>query len=237
MKTLLVTFVSCLMLTPAVAERTVRLIYFGAPATSKLKTVYLYSNDQEKQPGPISVDLKRRYFTKQIGISNATTQIRISDRVIAGDEEISSIRHFTHIPKDWEHTLLICLHSNDSKPLPFRIKKVNASNDRMRPGDYHWINFSNLRVAGTVGDVILRLAPGKEKLMKRPAKGEQFAVKLKFLAKGQEKPETLVRQMWRVSKTMKQIVFIYGEPPPGYVTFYVIPLPEKKAPKKNGKPD
>jgi hypothetical protein len=202
------------------AERTVRVLYYGAPEESNLREAYLYAG----LPEPISVTLNRSNFSNQLSISAETEVVRVLPRKLLEDEVFPSNAPAVSIPINWVDTLLIFSHDPTNEVLPIRIAKINASEGVFNPGELYWINMSDVYVGGTVGSEELRIAPKKTVIMKCPTDDRECAVKLDFVVVGESSRRSLIRQMWAIDKATRQVIFILNRPFPQMAGYYVLPF-------------
>tara|TARA_B110000285_G_C15051606_1_gene577307 strand:+ start:658 stop:1347 length:690 start_codon:yes stop_codon:yes gene_type:complete len=215
-------FILCALvgLSPLSAERTVRVLHYGAPKDSNLLEAFLYGG----LPEAIPVTLNRSNFSNQIPISAETELLRVLPRLLIKDEVFPRDAPSIAIPTTWVDTLLIFFHDTTNSVMPIRIAKMNASAGVFNPGELYWINMSEVFVGGTVGAEELRIAPQKTAIMKCPTEDRECAVKLDFVVKGETSRRALIRQMWRVNKQTRQVVFILKKPAPQMASYYVLPI-------------
>lgn len=208
------------------AERTIRVLHYGAPKDSQLKEVFIHGGG----PEPIHVLLNRHNFTPQLPIAKETKTIRILPRLLVEDEPIPKEAPNTDIPADWQDTLLIFFHHPKNPFLPIKIYKINATEGAFNPGELYWINLSDVYIGGVVGGQKLRIGPQKTTVMKCPLGEIECKVKLDYLVKGETKKRGLIRQMWAINKETRQVVIIFNRPPPKYASYYVLPFRDPPEP-------
>ena len=225
-----------LLILPLQAERTIRIVYLGAPADSSLKELFIYGTSGENPSVAVQSKLNHSNFSPQIPIDEQASTLRLLSKPLGEDQSFPEGTTTVAIDKKWQHTLLILFHRKTSKTtLPVRIHKINASPNKFKPGELHWINLSEVALGGRVGDQKIVLKPKETRVMKCPAGEIECTVKLNCLVKGEEKSRSLIRQMWRVGKKTRQVVLILKRPPPKYATYYVLPFrdpPKPAAPKQ-----
>jgi len=208
------------------AERTIRVLHYGAPKDSQLKEVYIHGGG----PEAIHVLLNRYNFSPQHTIAKETKTLRILPKLLAEGEPIPKAALSTNIPADWQDTLLILYHDPDNTDLPIKIYKINASKGVFNPGELYWINLSDVEIGGVVGGQKLRIGPRKTAVMKCPLGEIECTVKLDYLVKGETKTRGLIRQMWAINKETRQVVIIFNRPPPKYASYYVLPFRDPPKP-------
>ena len=118
----------------------------------------------------------------------------------------------------WEYLLIL------DQNLPVKIYKINASEGAFNPGELYWINLSDVFIGGVVGNQKLRIGPKKTIVMKAPHGEIECIVKLDYLVKGEKKTRGLIRQMWAIDKTTRQVVIVFNQPAPRYASYYVLPF-------------
>lgn len=129
------------------------------------------------------------------------------------------------LPQGWHKALLLVFEDKSNPVMPIRIKGINASNDVFGPGSVYMMNFSELRIAGKVGDKDLDLKPKSFEIIKNPInKNGFYATKLFSAAKGDKKPRRFVKQMWQRDDDTRQVLFILPKPPPAFATYYCAPV-------------
>ena len=210
------------------AERTVRVLYYGAPEGSNLQKAFLYAGLTESIP----VSLNRSNFSDQIPIPEEAEVLRVLPELLGEDEVFPAGTPSVSIPTTWEDTLLIFFHNPKNKVMPIRIAKINASSGIFNPGELYWINMSDVFVGGTVGGQKLRLPPKKTVVMKCPSEDRECAVKLGFVVKGETSRRSLIRQMWSINQQTRQVVFILNRPAPQMAGYYVLPIKEPRMEKE-----
>lgn len=221
-----------LFVLPLKAERTIRLVYYGAPTDSPLKELFIYGNSSENPAAFIHTKLNRSNFCPPIPIAEQTTTLKLLSEPLKEGQAMPRGATTVRIDKDWQHTLLILFHSNKSKTtLPVGIHKINASPDVFGPGELYWINLSEIAIGGHVGNQKIILRPQQTKVMKCPAGEIECVVRLNYLVRGEEKSRSLIRQMWRIDERTRQVVLILKRPEPKNATYYVLPIRES-TPKK-----
>ena len=208
------------------ADRTIRVLHYGAPKDSQLKEAYLYGGGD----APIHVELNRHNFSSQIAIDQATVTLRVLPELLEEDQAFPQDAPSVDISPDWQDTLLIFFHRPDQPLMPIKIHKINASEGVFNPGEFYWINMSDVYVGGIVGGQKLRIGPWDSAVMKCPEGEIECTVKLDYLVKGETKTRGLIRQMWAVDKETRQVVFILKRPPPRYASYYVLPFRDPPKP-------
>ena len=204
------------------AERTVRVLYYGAHEGSNLQKAFLYAGLTESIP----VTLNRSNFSDQIPIPEEAEVLRVLPELLGEDEAFPKGTPLIAIPTTWADTLLIFFHDPTNSVMPIRIAKINASAGIFNPDELYWINMSDVFVGGTVGGQKLRLSPKKTVVMKCPSEDRECAVKVGFVVKGETSRRSLIRQMWSINKQTRQVVFILNRPAPQMAGYYVLPIKE-----------
>ena len=207
------------------AERTVRVLYYGAPKDSNLQQAFLYGGLTESMP----VTLNRSNFSEQIPIPEELEVLRVLPEPLGEDEVFPKGTPSVSIPTTWADTLLIFFHDSANEVMPIRIAKINASAGVFNSGELYWINMSEVFVGGTVGGTELRIAPKKTVIMKCPTEESECAVKLDFVVQGENSRRSLIRQMWSINKQTRQVVFILNRPAPQMAGYYVLPIKALRA--------
>lgn len=212
------------------AERTIRVLHYGASNDSQLKEVYIHGAGAE----PIQLELNRHNFSPQLPIAKETKTLKVLSRSLTQGEPFPKGVPSTDIPADWQHTLLIFYHEPKNPVLPIKIYKINASEGAFNPGELYWINLSDVYIGGVVGGQKLKIGPRKDAVMKCPSGEVECTVKLDYLVKGETKTRGLIRQMWAINKDTRQVVIIFNRPPPKYASYYVLPF--RDPPKRGAEP-
>ncbi len=220
-----------LLILPLQAERTIRIVYLGAPADSSLKELFIYGTSGENPAVPVQSTLNHSNFSPQIPIDMQASTLRLLSEPLGEDQPFPEGTTSVAIDKKWQHTLLILFHSKTSETtLPVSIHQINASPNQFKPGELHWINLSEVALGGQVGDQKIVLNPKQSRVMKCPAGEIECKVKLNYLVKGEEKSRSLIRQMWRIDKKTRQVVLILKRPPPKHASYYVLPFRDPPKP-------
>jgi hypothetical protein len=120
---------------------------------------------------------------------------------------------------------LLVFEDKKNSTMPIRVQAIDASDTVFGPGSIYMINFSDVGVAGTVGDKKLVLKPKDVKIVKNPvSENGYYPAKLDKYVVGEEKPQRFIRQMWGHDAEVRQVLFILPKPAPLHATYYCAPI-------------
>jgi len=205
------------------AQRTIRVLHYGAPQEAKLKEVFFYGGHQDIKKAH-RVELSSWIISEPISIMTATQRLSILDRQLSQDETLPQGGAQVDLSDGWSDTLILLCHAPESSPLPLKVQKINLSKDVFAEGEILWLNLSKVQLIGTVGGKKLALKARDKKVTQSPAKNAIYPVKVQLIPPGAQRPRGLINQMWTYTKGKRSLVFITPQEHPRYATYKAFPI-------------
>jgi len=207
----------------AVAQRAGKVLYYQAGVDDP-QHAYIYQNGYPVLNGgaQLKQELPRWNFSKVFEIAPQTVTLTFHPEPLDLAEQMPMKAPKVTIPEEWERFLILCVKDPKNKYMPIKLYAINASNNAFKPGDLYFINFTDVRVEGKLGESTLVLPPYKKVNVdgKGTTNGRDCVARLNYLnAKtGESKP--FIRQSWGHTGTVRRVVFIFKKPN-GRLSYYV----------------
>ena len=205
------------------AQRTIRVLHYGAPQDAQLKEVFFYGGHQDIRKVH-RVELSSWIISEPIAIMSATQSLSILDRPLNIKEGIPKSSVQVDLSDGWADTLILLCHAPESSPLPLKVQKINLSKEVFAEGGILWLNLSNVHLQGTVGGEKLSLKARDKKVMQSPSKKSIYPVKVELIPPGTKRPRGLINQMWTYTEGKRSLVFITPQDPPRYAHYKAFPI-------------
>lgn len=215
-------------------KRPVQILYFRAAADAPTEA-NLYLGESLVA----ETELPRDNFSKTFEIPKGNLRLKFLAGLLEEGEKVPKAAPTVNISARWQKVLLLVFENKKNPVMPIRVQAIDASDSVFGPGSVYMINFSEVGVAGTVGDKKLRLNPKDVSILKNPvSENGYYPVKLDKYITGEKKPQRFVRQMWGHDDKIRQVLFILPKPAPLHATYYCAPIEglevaKKKAPASN----
>ncbi|MGJ8641916.1 MAG: hypothetical protein ACSHX9_00795 [Luteolibacter sp.] len=218
------------------AQRPVQILYFRAEADAPTKA-NLYIGESFV----VETELPRGNFSETFDIPKGNVSLKFLPGLLEDGKKAPKAAPVVNISEKWQKVLLLVFENKKNSVMPIRVQAIDASDNVFGPGSVYMINFSEVAVAGTVGDKQLRLLPKDVKILKNPvSENGYYPTKLDKYVKGEEKPQRFIRQMWGHDAEVRQVLFILPKPAPLHATYYCAPIEglnsskeEKRTPNSN----
>ncbi|MGJ8650352.1 MAG: hypothetical protein ACSHX4_08325 [Opitutaceae bacterium] len=201
-------------------NRPVRILYYQAPSGAPTEAnIYVGAAPLGK------IDLPRSNFSGTFEIPRGDILLSFLPAPLGPQEKMPERAPAAKIPETWDKVLLLVFENDRNPIMPIRVQPINASDDVFGPGSIYMVNFSDIGIAGAIGDKELQLKPKSVKIIKDPIPQNGFYnAKLDaYIGKG-EKPRRFIKQMWQHEQNTRQILFIFPRPAPRYATYYCAPV-------------
>ncbi|MGJ8652753.1 MAG: hypothetical protein ACSHX8_05730 [Opitutaceae bacterium] len=217
---LLATVISFLVSLNYGQGRPVRILYYQSPADAPTEA-FIYAGKELLT----KTDLPRSNFSDTFEIPGGDIQLRFLSQAIGIEQKMPKRAPSATIPEAWQKVLLLVFENAENPILPVRVQAIDASDHVFGAGSVYFMNFSEVGIAGMVGDKQLKLRPKSINVIKNPISENGFyEAKLDaYVAKG-EKPRRFIKQMWKHSDQTRMVLFILPKPAPRHVTYYCAPV-------------
>lgn len=201
-------------------NRPVRILYYQAPETAPTEAnLYVGVESFGK------VDLPRSNFSETFEIPRGDIELSFLPGPLGPRQKLPERAPVAKIPEAWEKVLILVFQNDRNPIMPIRVQPINASDDVFGPGSIYMINFSEIGIAGDLGDQKLQLKPKSVKVVKSPISQDGFyTAKLDAYVAVGEKPRRFIKQMWQHQSDTRQVLFILPKPAPRYATYYCAPV-------------
>ena len=217
---LLVTLISLLGALCYGQERPVRILYYQAPEGAPTEAFIYAGNDLLGE-----TELPRANFSKTFKIPRGDLQLKFLPSPLVEREKMPKRAPSAKIPESWQKVLLLVFPNEKNPLIPIRVQAIDASDNVFGPGSVYIINFSEIGIAGTVGDKELKLKPKSVEVIKNPIPENGFyPARLNAYIGDGQKSRRFIKQMWQHSDTTRQVLFIMPKPAPRYATYYCAPV-------------
>ncbi|MGJ8671837.1 hypothetical protein [Rubritalea sp.] len=200
--------------------RSASIMYFKALAGSPSEA-FIYSGDKEVAKTP----LPRSNFSKFFKIPKGDQLLSFLPKPMDRDRSFSQAPPSVKVPESWGKVLFLVFEDKSNAVMPIRVVPINASDNQFGPGCLYVINFSELRVFGTIGEKELKIRPMEKRVIKQPIdENGDYAVRLQALVQGDDKPRRFIKQMWSYNDKMRTLFLILPKPAPYHATYYSAPI-------------
>ncbi|WPJ97179.1 hypothetical protein SH580_05585 [Coraliomargarita algicola] len=200
--------------------RSAQVLYFKAPKNAP-QSVHIYQSATQS----VEVDLKRNNFSKSFNLEDGAITLRFLGTKLQEGQEFPVAAPSLEVPADYDKVLILAFANPRNPVFPVRFKVIKANDETFGPGDRMFINFTDYRIVGNVGNQKLDLASHSIKVVSDAAKPKQsYQVRLDRVDPAIGKPYTFIRQAWRQSSTKRVLIFVYSAPGSGSVTYYSAPV-------------
>ena len=201
-------------------DRPVRILYYKAPSGAP-SNAHIYNGSELLG----ETKLPRHNFSETFVIPRGEVNLKFLPRAISAEEKFPRRAPTAKIPEAWQKVLLLVFPDEANSLMPIRIQAIDASDNAFGPGSVYIINFSEIGIAGTVGDKELKLKPKSVRIIKNPVPENGFyPAKLDAYIGTGEKPRRFIKQMWQHDDKTRQVLFIMPKPKPRYATYYCAPV-------------
>ncbi|CAA6677954.1 MULTISPECIES: hypothetical protein [unclassified Lentimonas] len=202
------------------ADRVARIIYYGAP-TNAPQTTYVYQADQEPQ----EIRLDSHNFSESFDLSPGSNRLAFLPSLLPEDAPVPQAAPMLNIPEDWNKVLILAFEDKENPVLPIRLKAINANENVFGSGDTLFVNFSDVTVAGYVGDKKLISKPRSTARITNPRSGiGNYMIKLDVFETDENIRRRLVQQKCQYNPAMRVVTFFVPMPPPRKVKVYSAPI-------------
>lgn len=219
-QTLLLLILS-VMLNLAASARTAKILYFKAPANAPKET-YIYQDDN----APLISPLPKNNFSKTIKLKEGDIKLYFLPEALApGLKEFPKDTPYVNIPSSWNKVLILASKDPRNKLFPVNFYAINANSDRLNLGDVMFVNSSNSKVFGFVGNKKIAIRPNEIKVIKNPAKPlAEYKVELKRVVRKSNKAVLFYRKISRQSANQSSLVLFYNLANSERLTYYCAPI-------------
>ncbi|MEP2774883.1 MAG: hypothetical protein ABJQ29_02740 [Luteolibacter sp.] len=202
------------------AQRPVQILYYRA-ASDAPRDAYLYVGESLVA----ETELPRDNFSETFEIPAGNFMLRFLPAVLEEGQKAPKGAPAVSISEKWQKILLLVFEDKTNAAMPIRVQAIDASDKVFGPGSIYMVNFSEVGVAGTVGDKKLLLKPKAISIVKSPvSENGSYPAKLDKYVPGAKKPQRFIRQMWGQDDTVRQLLFILPKPAPMHATYYCAPI-------------
>ena len=187
------------------AQRSVKAIYFRAPADAPEK-LYLHVGEQV-----FELLLPRRSFSRPIDLPAGDIVIRISEKETLPPETPAEETVNLKIPASQKDLLFLTYPNANQKGPGVAVQPLDAA--KVPLGEMMWVNTTTFTVGGTVGSEKIVVRPGEIKMVDAPARrGDlNYPVRLDFMPKGTQTQKKLFEGKWPYDHTTRLITFVTAE--------------------------
>ncbi|MDP4625921.1 MAG: hypothetical protein NWT08_12370 [Akkermansiaceae bacterium] len=204
------------MATDCHGQRPVQILYFQAETDAPTKASLYVGESLVAE-----TELPRDNFSETFEIPKGDIKLRFVSGVIEEEKQAPEGAPEVDISGNWKKVLLLVLEDSEKSTMPIRVQAIDASDKVFGPGSIYMTNFSEVDVAGTVGDKEIELKPGDVRVIKNPVgKPGSYPVKLDKQVAGEDKPQRFIKQMWVHDEEVRQVLFILPKPAPLHATYY-----------------
>lgn len=172
-----------------------------------------------------ATELPRSNFSQTFEIPIGDIKLAFFPELLEEGMDVPEGAPSLNISEKWQKILLLVFEDENNKTMPIRVQAINASESVFAPGSICMINFSEIGLAGTIGDKKVLLKPRAIQIIKKPSsENGYYRVKLDKYLKTENQPKRFIRQMWGHDNEVRQLLFILPKPAPIHATYYCAPI-------------
>ena len=137
----------------AVAQRAGKVLYYQAGGDDP-QHAYIYQNGYPVMNGvdQLKQELPRSSFSDVFEIAPQTVTLTFHPKPLDPAEQMPMKAPKVTIPEEWERFLILCVKDPKNNYMPIKIYAINASNNAFKRGDIYFINFTDVKIEGLIGE-------------------------------------------------------------------------------------
>ena len=221
---------SGLLCLEAVAQRTCRILFLGAPDDAP-ESLQLFDGTGSRE-----VALPRMNFSEVYTLPSGPITLRLLKKAPEKPEDIPAGSPTAAIAENITDFYLFISADPGNETLPVSMQVIDANPSNFRKGQMMWFNLTKSRVGGKLGSQKLALEPQSRATTSPPAsKSEDYHVDIYFQRPGAEKACPLCETVWRHDPTARTVMFILPQGPqqaPRIMSFSDFRMDEEKKDRK-----
>jgi hypothetical protein len=194
---------SGLLCLEAVAQRTCRILFLGAPDDAP-ESLQLFDGTGSRE-----VALPRMNFSEVYSLPSGAITLRLLEKAPEKPEVIPAGSPKAAIGENVTDFYLLISADPKNETLPVSMQVIDANATSFRKGQMMWFNLTDSRVGGKLGSQKLALEPNSRETTSAPAsKGEDYPVDIYFQRPGAEKAWPLCETVWRHDPSARSVMFV-----------------------------
>ena len=197
-------YIACFLVGIAHAKpRTCRIVFPERPNDAP-KSAFLFDGKKSTSVTLPSMNLSEVIELPSGAIALAMTSSEISDpKLLPADAPRLTI------PENVMDCYIIILPDPKNPHLPIKMNLVDAGNEKLKPGETLWFNFTTHRIFAKLGTVDLDVQPGSRAISKAPAASSGYYIaRFAYQANGTEAPAPITEQSWWHDANHKHVGFM-----------------------------
>ena len=186
-------------------ERTCRLVYPERPQDAP-KMAFIFDGKRTTQ-----MHLPSQNLSQILTLPKGNTILYITPEEIKDPENIPAGTPKVLIPETVTDCYLILMPDNRNKQFPVKINLIDSGDQKLKPGETLWFNFTNHRILAKLGAQDFKIEPATRAISKSPMTSSGYYVaRFAFQANAQGPYAPITEQSWWYDANHKHIGFMYN---------------------------
>jgi hypothetical protein len=184
------------------AGRTCRVLFLGA-ANDTPKELLLFDGKAYQK-----VELPDMNLSPVYELPEGPLNLKLFQKEPTNPEEIAVAPSAT-MAEDIKHIYLIVSHEAKNTHLPVSMQVINADFGKFTNGEMLWLNLTEKRIVGTLGNLKLDLQPKSRAVSKAPMDGAgAYPVALYFQSSTDKRPWPICETSWSHNPAGRIVMFV-----------------------------
>lgn len=180
------------------------IINFINPAPDSPRDVYLIGEKVK-----VALELPKRNFTRRIKIPSGNQTLYFVKELPTEEKPIPLESPKVLIPEGHKSAAIFLLYDKENNVLPMKPLVINTSTAKFKAGQSLVCNFSPYGVTGKLGDVALKVAPYKRRIVGSSRFGTgTYETHINFTRTGETETHPLFKGYWRHYPEHRQFIII-----------------------------
>lgn len=208
--------------------RTCRILFLDRP-TDAPATMHLFDGKVSRE-----VDLPGMNLSKEYELPAGLLRLSLVPDRVSAPEMLPAGAPFLTVPETMSDFYLLLFQDAANKVAPVRMQIVDASMQRLRPGQTYWFNLTGLTIGGKLGDENIVLNPMSRSVMDAPrSDAGDYQVSMAYRKPDVKAQYPICETRWVHDPRARNLGFIV--PKDGSRTPRVFVIPDFRAEKEKNK--
>ena len=184
-------------------KHTYRILFLDAAANAP-ETLYLFDGQSSEK-----VELPQRNFSPVYELRPGALNISLLPGPLNDPKQLPAGTPSAVVAEDMVDFYLLVTSDSKNPVAPVRLQVINASSEKLKPGQMLWFNLTTNTVGGTLGSEKLKIQPGTRLVMNPPMRASgNYPVALYFSIPNDNHLYPLCETYWRHDPASRSLVFV-----------------------------